>query len=398
VSSLAPLWKLGEVNPATPEFQALDEGDKIAFMPLEAVWPGDRADYSRTISWSKKLSYTQFRRGDVLIPKITPTFEAGRSIVADIPTAIGLATTEVHVVRPHPGGDPRYLCYVAQSLPFLGEGAHSLQGVGNLRRITPRFVQQQLLLDAKPDKQNAISDYLDHEIGEIDGMLAKMDEMAATLMTRREVMIDSETRVGKPTQLQYLIKEGAPLTYGIVQAGEPVNDGVPYIGPSDIVKHQVVAVDQLRKTTFKIAANYERSVVANGDLVVSIGPAYGKTTAIRASHAGANLTQDTARVRCDESKCDPRYVQWALRSRSANVFWDSRIMGATFRRLNLNLLALTPIPLPSPAEQVRIADHLDEVTGKIDAMLAKVAELKSLLIERRAALITDVVTGKKEIA
>lgn len=31
-------------------------------------------------------------------------------------------------------------------------------------------------------------------------------------------------------------------------------------------------------------------------------------------------------------------------------------------------------------------------------MLAKVADLQSLLLERRAALITDVVTGKKEVA
>jgi type I restriction enzyme S subunit len=30
--------------------------------------------------------------------------------------------------------------------------------------------------------------------------------------------------------------------------------------------------------------------------------------------------------------------------------------------------------------------------------LAKVAELKELLLERRAALITDVVTGRKEVA
>lgn len=56
------------------------------------------------------------------------------------------------------------------------------------------------------------------------------------------------------------------------------------------------------------------------------------------------------------------------------------------------------IPSVAPDEQRRIADHLDEVTGKIDAMLAKVAELRSLLTERRAALITDVVTGRKAVA
>ena len=56
------------------------------------------------------------------------------------------------------------------------------------------------------------------------------------------------------------------------------------------------------------------------------------------------------------------------------------------------------VPLPPLDEQIRIADRLDEATARIEAMLAKVAELKSLLLERRAALITDVVTGKKEVA
>lgn len=52
---------------------------------------------------------------------------------------------------------------------------------------------------------------------------------------------------------------------------------------------------------------------------------------------------------------------------------------------------------PSLKEQRRIADHLDEVTGKSDAMLATIDELKALLVERRAALITDVVTGRKKM-
>lgn len=64
------------------------------------------------------------------------------------------------------------------------------------------------------------------------------------------------------------------------------------------------------------------------------------------------------------------------------------VMGMKMSRIAYN---------PSLKEQCRIADHLDEVTGRIDVMLAKVAELKALLVERRAALITDVVTGRKKV-
>lgn len=101
MTRIAPVWLYAEVNPATPEFKTLDDGAEVSFMPLEAVWPGEKADYTNVLPWSSKQSYSQFRRGDILVPKITPTFEAGRTIIAEIPFALGLASTEVHVVRPN---------------------------------------------------------------------------------------------------------------------------------------------------------------------------------------------------------------------------------------------------------------------------------------------------------
>lgn len=73
-------------------------------------------------------------------------------------------------------------------------------------------------------------------------------------------------------------------------------------------------------------------------------------------------------------------------------------VGAVQSHFNVGALKRLRIPLADLDEQNRIADHLDEATSKIDAMLAKVAELKALLIERRAALVTDVITGRKDIA
>lgn len=72
--------------------------------------------------------------------------------------------------------------------------------------------------------------------------------------------------------------------------------------------------------------------------------------------------------------------------------------GSTVVNLKLGTIRAMNIPSLSLDEQRRIADHLDDVTSKINTMLAKVAELKELLTERRAALITDVVTGRKVVA
>ena len=56
-----------------------------------------------------------------------------------------------------------------------------------------------------------------------------------------------------------------------------------------------------------------------------------------------------------------------------------------------------PVPLPPLDEQRRIAERLDTVTARIDTMIDKCNELRDLLKERRAALITAVVTGQKEV-
>ena len=44
-----------------------------------------------------------------------------------------------------------------------------------------------------------------------------------------------------------------------------------------------------------------------------------------------------------------------------------------------------------------ITGQMREILQHIDAMLATIDELKALLVERRAALITDVVTGRKKV-
>ena len=50
-------------------------------------WPGTRLDGTRTRPKEEVVSgYTRFREGDVLVPKITPTFEADRSTITRRPS------------------------------------------------------------------------------------------------------------------------------------------------------------------------------------------------------------------------------------------------------------------------------------------------------------------------
>ena len=187
--------------------------------------------------------------------------------------------------------------------------------------------------------------------------------------------------------LKRLVEPGRPITYGIVQAGEDVVDGVRYIRPVDMDGHRGVNPSSLRTTSPEIAAAYARSALKPGDVVVSIGPSFGKTMVVPAELDGANLTQGTARVavRLD---VEAQYIVWALQAQTSVDFWETSIGGATFRALNIGPLAGTPIPMPERDEQRAIADYLDRETARIDALIEEQQRLIGMLRERRAAVLS----------
>lgn len=188
--------------------------------------------------------------------------------------------------------------------------------------------------------------------------------------------------------LKRLVDPRRPITYGIVQAGDDVEDGVPYVRPADMHEHNGVADPaELRKTAREVAAAYARSTVRSGDLVVSIGPSYGKTMVVPTVLEGANLTQGTARVAPAEG-VDRRFLRWALRSSTALEYWDAAVAGATFRALNLEPLSRTPIPVWEPSIQTRIADFLDAETVRIDALIEKKRRMIWLMEARSFSLLS----------
>jgi len=169
-------------------------------------------------------------------------------------------------------------------------------------------------------------------------------------------------------QLKRLVDAARPITYGIVQAGPDEPGGVPYIRPVDMTKSNGVAnYTALQRTTKDIAKAYSRSIITAGDLVVSIGPSYGKIMVVPGELSGANLTQGTARVAAAAGVYN-RFLFWALQTSTARQFWDSCVGGATFRALNLEPLGRTPISMPPSGDRRRIADFLDTETGRIDAL------------------------------
>jgi type I restriction enzyme S subunit len=94
----------------------------------------------RTAAECRK-GYTAFQRGDVLVAKITPCFENGKIVMADIPHAFGFGSTEFHVIRPRPDKlDPRFLLHSLRVPCFRVQGERRMTGSAGQRRVPANFL------------------------------------------------------------------------------------------------------------------------------------------------------------------------------------------------------------------------------------------------------------------
>ena len=113
-----PWTRVGDAYEVTKKPRGLDISsvEAVPFATMENMPQGGAytPDYEFRPSHAIGTG-TYFERGDVLVAKITPSFENGKqALVTELPAPFGFATTEVIPLRPrHNGQDRRFLFFTS---------------------------------------------------------------------------------------------------------------------------------------------------------------------------------------------------------------------------------------------------------------------------------------------
>lgn len=214
------------------------------------------------------------------------------------------------------------------------------------------------------------------------------ENLASTSLRERlldQALVAEDVEV---SPLESLIKSDTTITYGIVQAGSEVKDGVPYIRVSDMTDGQL-SVEGMKRTAPEIAAKFKRSRVDAGDLVVALRGRTGLTLRVPDELAGANLTQGTARVAIDSEKINPEFVIAVMNSAWMASEINRNAKGSTFTELTLAALRNLPVPRFGQAKETELLHFLRAVNH------AEVNTKVSLerLREMNSALLNDIFGG-----
>ncbi|MBD8519118.1 restriction endonuclease subunit S [Plantibacter sp. CFBP 8804] len=325
-------------------------------------------------------------RGDVLVSVRAPV---GSVNIADQNYGIGRGLAAVRAGSI----DPRYLRWVIENAErWLRTEANG----STFEAITAPTLGNVGFVHSNLTTQQRIADYLDRETAEIDSMIAGMDQLAGVLAERRDAVVlkelqDIEVRAQLTLVVDVISGSGFPDKYQGVSTDE-----LPFykVGSMSSAVNGYLGEDENTVSRSTAAELGARVIPPGSILMAKIGAALMLARFVQTTKP-ACIDNNLQALVPREGIVDPRFLGYAM----TEISIPSLVKNGPVPTVDVMGMKMTHIAYPSTLdEQQRIADHLDEVTGKIDAMLAKVAELKSLLTERRAALITDVVTGRKEVA
>jgi type I restriction enzyme, S subunit len=170
-----PTASLGTVAEVGPPRDQVPPDERIGWVPMAAL-----DDKSGTISPGEREAgearsgYKQFRKGDILFARITPSMQNGKCAVFTGPHSHGYGSTEFHVIRPQNGTQARWIHRFLRTKEIRMQAAKHFTGTAGQQRVPADFLRRlEIPVPPKTDQIEALE--------KIDRIV----ETGATLRNRR---------------------------------------------------------------------------------------------------------------------------------------------------------------------------------------------------------------------
>lgn len=390
---VVPLRFLVAFNPRPSRTLA----DESCYLPMDAISEFGPVDSSRLRPTSELLQgYSFIQDGDVAYAKVTPCFENGKGMYAqNLPGGYAFATTEITVLRPRPGLEPRYLAWVLQSDGFRSPGESLMSGAGGLKRVPEGYAASFRIPYPSIPAQRAVADFLDRETSQIDAFIAKNEELIA-LLTERRSAVTAELgleHVGTGPRLKHHLREID------VRAGSSWSD-LPLLSVS--IAWGVRRRDEVTQDAPQASDLSGYKVAERGDVVLNRMRAF--QGALGVSPVRGLVSPDYAVLR-SRGDADADWLAHVMKTPRFVGEMTSRLKGiggtesGAVRTPRINVADLSDIRVwvPSAALQAAGVDHMVAALESIDSAIATAGRAIDLARERRAALISAAVTGKIDV-
>ena len=380
---------LGDVAEINPRLRSvLEADDVVSFLGMADVSENGTTSRGTDRTYGEvRKGFTPFEAGDILLAKITPCFQNGKIVQAEIDHPAGFGSTEFHVIRSRDGRfDHRYGLHLLRLAHVRSDGERRMTGSGGQRRVPVDFLKAlEIPLPPLPE-QLRIAAILDHT----DALRAKRREALTHLdELNQSIFVDMFAGVARSNQ-SVKLNDVASISSGITK-GRKLNGAnvrpVPYLAVANVQEKSLELT--VVKTINATDAEIDRLRLRRNDLLLTEGgdpDKLGRGSLWREELPEAIHQNHIFRVRPDVEQVNPIYLNWAVGSRESKAYFLRSAKQTTgIASINMSQLKALPLDLPPLELQENFAERverLEEVRGQHRTALAELDSLFASLQSR----------------
>jgi type I restriction enzyme, S subunit len=419
------------VNP--PRDINLDMSDLVSFVPMPAV---DEISGEIVRPVDRPLQqvirgFTQFREGDVLFAKITPSMENGKSAVArKLTNGAGFGSTEFCVLRSNGDIEPDYLWRYIRQQEFRGNAKSVMTGAVGQLRVPSNYLKthpiplpplpEQRRIVAKLDQLFARTARARVDLGRISILIAKYKEALLAAAFSGELTREwrqSNTQSGRPSINQGGIDGRADILdplpecwiwtsigrVALVTGGltkNPTRNAVPTRAPYLRVAN--VYANELRLDDVAeigcTAAELAKTELSFGDLLIVEGNGsldqIGRVALWRDELKGCSHQNHLIRARLNEEVIPQFALYWLLSPGARSAIERVAATTSGLYTLSITKIQGLPIPVCNLEEQAEIVRIIEIASVWLDRLTVEHARTARLLPKLDRAILAKAFRGE----
>jgi type I restriction enzyme S subunit len=178
-----------------------------------------------------------------------------------------------------------------------------------------------------------------------------------------------------------------PITYGVIKLGPPAEEGVPTLRSSD-VRWLSIEEDHVKRISRVIAANYSRTFLRGGELLVTVRGSLGGVAVVPPQMKGFNISREVAMIPL-RTKLEANFFAYAIASTWSQRWLSEVPKDVAYTGVNIRDLKRLPLPVPPSDEQKEIVRRV-EALFKLADTIEKCVEAAT----KRAEKLTQAILAK----
>ena len=403
-------WRLvrfGEIATFTKKPKGLrySEYNEVPFVPMNLIPIAKLYSKAFNLKSTDELSSgTYFEPGDILLAKITPSFENGKQcILQELPTPFGIATTEVIPIREVEGlSDKIYLFYYLLVPDVRALLTGKMKGTtGRLRLGTEAFADLEIPLPPLAEQHRIVAK-LEALFTQLDAAVDSLKKAQAQLQRYRQSILKAafegeltRTWSGRHSDSwqsmnlnEFITLESGSRPKGGVRG---ILEGIPSLGGEHLNADGGFNFKKIKYIPAEFFESLNKGCIYPDDIiVVKDGATTGKTSFVDSHfpHKHAAVNEHLFIVRVDPKVAFPKFAFYYLFSSKGQKQILSDFRGATVGGISRNFPLKVSVPIPSLPEQEQIVSELerhlsvaDKAEATIDAELKRAERLRQSILK-----------------